>query len=272
MIHVVTAANRHLYTEALEEMHRLRRVHFVEERGWAAMTVREDGGEYDQYDDGQTIYLLSLDEDGRVGCSMRMRPARDGSVLTDNFPHLVAGDEPPLNRPDVWEISRYFAAPHCRGQSGRRRQAEIRLASLEVAHARGVNRLIGMIDLEILPGMLTASGWRVRTLGLPAPYPEGVAQAIEVQVSRAALHDMAEMFGLDDDLSLELDPARAPQLPPHEIEALLQLGRSGADRSRVVVALVRRILEIQDRADEDQLMGMVSYVETLLTSEGAVAH
>lgn len=272
MIHVVTADNRHLYADALRDMHRLRRVHFVEERGWAAMTVREDGGEYDQYDDRRTVYLLSLDDDGRVGCSMRMRPAADGSVLTDIFPHLVAADEPSLNRPDVWEISRYFAAPHCRGQSGRRRQAEIRLASLEVARAHGVNRLIGMIDLEILPGMLTASGWQVRTLGLPAPYPEGIAQAIEVHVSRAAVLDMAEMFGLDGGVSLELDPARAPQLPPHEIEALLQLGRSGTDRSRVVVALVRRILEIQDRTDEDELMGMVSYVETLLTREGVAAH
>ncbi|HEX3701527.1 MAG TPA: acyl-homoserine-lactone synthase [Phenylobacterium sp.] len=272
MIHVVTAENRHLYGEALAEMHRLRRVHFVEERGWAAMTVRQDGGEYDEYDDAEMIYLLSLDESGRVGCSMRMRPAEAGSVLTDIFPHLVAADEPPLTRRDVWEISRYFAAAHCRGQSGRKRQAEIRLAALEVARTRGVNRLIGMIDLEILPGMLTGSGWRVRTLGLPAPYPEGIAQAIEVQVTHGALVDMAEMFGLEQALALELDPARAPQLPPHEIEALLLLGRGGADRARIIVALVRRILEIQDHADEEQLIGMVAYVDALLHGEAAAAH
>jgi len=196
MIHVITAKNHHVYAEALTEMHRLRRMHFVEERGWSGLMVR-DGGEYDAYDDDKTVYLLSLDQDGRVGCSMRMRPAETGSILTDVFPHLVAADEPPLARPDVWEISRYFAAPHCRGRGGVSRQAEIRLAALEVAHACGVNRLIGMIDLEILPGMLSASGWRVRTLGLPAPYQEGTAQAIEVQVSRGAIIDMAETFGIE---------------------------------------------------------------------------
>jgi acyl-homoserine lactone synthase len=271
MIHVVTAGNRHLYGEALTEMHRLRRVHFIEERGWAAMTVRA-GGEYDHFDDAQAIYLLSLGADGRVGCSMRMRPAETGSLLTDLFPHLLAADEPSLNRPDVWEISRYFAAPHCRGRAGTGPQAEIRLAALEVARARGVNRLVGMIDLEILPGMLSASGWRVRPLGLPAAYAEGIAQAIEVRVSNGAVVDMAEMYGLEPGVSLELDPARAPNLPPHEIEVLLALAQSRTDHSRVIVALVRRILAIQAQTDDEHLLGMVAYVEALLRGETQRAH
>lgn len=271
MIHVVTGANRHLYADALAQMHRLRRAHFVEERGWTEMTVRDDG-EYDPYDDDLAVYLLSLDEEGRVGCSMRMRPAQTGSVLADIFPHLVADDEPPLKGAEVWEISRYFAAPHCRGRAGRKPQAEIRLAALEVACARGATRLVGMIDLEILPGMLAGSGWRVRPLGLPAPYAEGVAQAIEVQVSRGAIADMAETFGLESEVALELDPARAPVLPPHEIETFLTLARASSDRSRVIAVLVRRILEIQDDAGEEQLLAMVAYVEALLRGEAALAH
>src|ERR1700742_2143493 len=71
MIHVVTAANRHLYSEALAEMHRLRRIHFVEERGWTGLTVR-DGGEYDAYDDEHAIYLLGIEANGSVSCSARM--------------------------------------------------------------------------------------------------------------------------------------------------------------------------------------------------------
>jgi len=272
MIHVVTAANRELYRDALREMHQLRRVHFVEERGWTAMTVR-DGGEYDAYDDDKTVYLLSLNEDGSVGCSMRMRPAETGSILSDVFPHLIAADEPTLLRPDVWEISRYFAARSARGRAGARARAEVRLASLEVAHARGVKRLIGMIDLEMLPPMLTASGWRVRTLGLPAPYDEGVAQAIEVQVSRGAIIDMAESQGLSETAALELDPQRAPKLPPQEIEALIRLAQTDSQQSRILVALVRRVVALQDEVDEEQLLGMVSYVEALLGSGAEyVAH
>jgi acyl-homoserine lactone synthase len=265
MIHVVTADNRDLYRDALREMHQLRRIHFVEERGWNAMTVR-DGGEYDPYDDERTVYLMSLDKDGAVGCSMRMRPAETGSILSDVFPHLIAADEPPLTQPDVWEISRYFAARSARGRAGAQARAEVRLASLEVAQARGAKRLIGMIDLEMLPPMLTASGWRVRTLGLPAPYDEGIAQAIEVQVSRGAIIDMAESQGLSEAVSLELDPRRAPQMPPQEIEALLRLAQCDGQHSRILVALVRRVVALQDQVDEEHLLGVVSYVQTLLSA------
>jgi N-acyl-L-homoserine lactone synthetase len=266
MIHVVTAANRRLYADALRQMHELRRAHFVEERGWTAMTVR-DGGEYDAYDDDQTVYLLAIEADGAVSCSMRMRPALTGSILADVFPHLVAEDEPALARPEVWEISRYFAAPRARGRSGVRRRAEIRLASLEVAMARGAKRLVGMIDLEMLPPMLNGSGWRVRTLGLPAPYDEGIAQAIEVEVSRAAVSDMMETQDLEAPVSLELDPDTAPiRLPPHEIEAILQLEQAGADRLRLIVALVNKLVEMQDKVSEDDLLQTVAYVESLIRS------
>ena len=267
MIHVVTAENRHLYEEALADMHRLRRVHFVEERGWAAMTVR-DGGEYDEYDDEKMIYLLAIEPDGSVSCSMRMRPAEDGSVLGDIFPHLVAADEPTIYRPEVWEISRYFAAAQARGRGGLKRRAEVRLASLEVALARGAKRLVGMIDLEMLPPMLNGSGWRVRPLGLPAPYPEGIAQAIEVQVCPEALQEMEETLGLEGPVALELDPARAPvRLPPHEIETLLQVGQTSRDRSRFIVSVVKRIVEMQDEMGEEELLGIVSYVEKIAGGE-----
>jgi N-acyl-L-homoserine lactone synthetase len=264
MIHVVTAANRHLYTAALTEMHRLRKVHFIDERGWTGMSVR-DGGEYDQFDDEHMVYLLAIEKDGSIGCSMRMRPAEHGSILADVFPHLVADDEPSIVQPDVWEISRYFASGSMRGKGGFRRRAEIRLASLEVALERGVKRLVGMIDIEMLPPMLNGSGWRVRPLGLPAPYDEGVAQAIDIQVSRGAVLDMEESQGLQAPLTIDLDPARTPPLPPHEIEALLCAETMGADHRRMLVTVVRRVLELQNEVPEAELVGMVEYVQDVLT-------
>ncbi|MDP9103981.1 MAG: hypothetical protein M3N05_08260 [Pseudomonadota bacterium] len=264
MIHVVTSANRDLYAAALAEMHRLRKVHFVDERGWKAMTVR-DGGEYDAYDDEQTVYLLAIEPDGAISCSMRMRPAATDSILADLFPHLIAEDEPSIAAPDVWEISRYFASGSTRGKSGFRRRAEIRLASLEVAMERGVKRLVGMIDIEMLPPMLNGSGWRVQPLGLPAPYDEGVAQAIGIQVSRGALLDMEDSQGLQSPLSLTLDQNRLPPLPPQDIEALLRAETMDGDRRRVLVGVVKRVLELQDQVPEAELLSMVAYVESMLT-------
>lgn len=263
MIHVVTQHNRDAYENLLKEMHRLRRVHFVEERGWSAMTVR-DGGEYDAYDDERTIYLLAVEPDGSISCSMRMRPALTGSVLGDVFPHLVADDEPSLRQPDVWEISRYFAASAARGRSGAGRRAELRLASLEVALQHRAKRLVGMIDIEMLPPMLNGSGWRVRPLGLPAPYAEGVAQAIEVQVSQAALRDMEELTGLEAPLALELDPDMAPGLPPHEIEAILRAANTDSGRRRMAVRIVQRVAELQNETTEDELVAMIEYLGELV--------
>ena len=263
MIHVDTAQNRDRYAAAIADMHRLRRVHFVEERGWSAMTVR-DGGEFDAYDDDDMVYLLSLDEAGSVACSMRMRPALTGSVLGDVFPHLVARDEAPLADRTVWEISRYFAATSARGRGGARRRAEIRLASLEVAQARGVRRQVGMIDLEMLAPMIEASGWRVRPLGLPAPYDEGIAQAIECEVSRGAIIHMAESQGLDHAVGLELDSDAAPSLPPQEIEALVALSRVGGEPWRIVARVVRRALTLQTEVDDEELANLVSYVQSLV--------
>lgn len=243
MIHVVTKHNRLAYKDLLTEMHRLRRVHFVEERGWSAMTVR-DGGEYDEFDDDQMIYLLAVEPDGSISCSMRMRPALTGSVLGDVFPHLIAEDETSIYASDVWEISRYFATGAARGRSGAPRRAEIRLASLEVALKHRAKRLVGMIDLEMLPPMLDGSGWRVRTLGLPAPYDEGVAQAVEMQVSQAALRDMEELTGLSAPLSFELDPELVPGVPPQEIEAMLRVANSVDGRRRMTLRIIQRVAEL----------------------------
>ena len=76
MIHMITAENRHLYRAELREMHQLRRVHFVEERGWSQLTVR-DGGEYDSSDDDRAIYFLALDAEGNIARSGSCVPRDD---------------------------------------------------------------------------------------------------------------------------------------------------------------------------------------------------
>jgi acyl-homoserine lactone synthase len=269
MIHVVTSANRSLYAETIAQMHQLRKVHFVDERGWSAMSVR-DGGEYDAYDDEQAIYLLAIEPNGAISCSMRMRPAATGSILADVFPHLVAADEAPLAATDTWEISRYFASPAGRGRSGVKRRAEIRQAALEVALQHKVKRLIGMIDIEFLPPMLNGSGWQVRTLGLPAPYDEGVAQAIEVHVSSSALADFEESQGLAAPLSFELDTSVVPHLPPAEIEALLTVAASDDNGRAVLLRLTRHLAGLDETTTEEELLALVEYVAGLVERGQAV--
>lgn len=49
-----------------------------------------------------------------------------------------------------------------------------------------------------------------------------------------------------------------------DFEALLRLAQSGSFGARVVAALMRRILELQDKASEAELLAIVAQVEALL--------
>ena len=144
MIHIVTAANRHLYEPQLAAMHRLRTVHFVQERNWN-LTVREDGGEYDQYDDLRTIYGLAIGKFGQVLAGVRLRPTDDICMLTDDLPQLVAQAPESLTGPDVWELTRLFTTREAREQrkrGGADLKLDLLVAALEYANANGAYRVL----------------------------------------------------------------------------------------------------------------------------------
>ncbi len=73
MIHVVTSQNRHLYGPQLWAMHEQRREQCVEKNGWIDLVVLE-GGEVDDYDDAQAIYLLGFDDAMRLEVGLRLHP------------------------------------------------------------------------------------------------------------------------------------------------------------------------------------------------------
>jgi acyl-homoserine lactone synthase len=186
MIHIITASNRHLYTAQLDEMHRLRRIHFIEERGWSDLKV-VNGGEYDEYDDERTVYILALGPAADVLAGMRARPTDDKCMLTDVFPDLVSPDEPSLKSPDVWEISRIFTTAAARANKaagGGRIALEIVLAAMEWTNEAGIDRLCGVIPLHIFAPS-RSWGWNIRMTGLPLDTPDGPIIGIEAANTRA---------------------------------------------------------------------------------------
>ncbi len=88
MIHLVDAANRPIYADALGEMFRARKKHFIDERGWAALR-EENGEERDQFDDDKACYLLGFSATRALEVSNRLRPTADGSVIGDEFQQLA---------------------------------------------------------------------------------------------------------------------------------------------------------------------------------------
>lgn len=215
MIHLVTALNRAMYSQQLDEMHVQRKQAFIDELGWSAPQVR-DGREFDEYDDDDAVYLLSLGAEGQVQASMRMRPTIKGCMIVDHFPHLIAPGEPSPIAPHIWEGSRILAAPGFRENEGRMVRAEIRIAAIELGLMKGFSKLIGMCDVLLLPTWRN-NGWRSRILGPPAPYAEGEAFAFISEVSHDALAYICSKYNVTKQTAFELPAFDPPgDIGPHE--------------------------------------------------------
>lgn len=186
MIHLVTAANRHLYRDQLQAFHRARRDHFIVERGWALQ--ERDGGEYDRYDDDLAACLMGLDRSGALAAACRIRPTLESGLIPDVFPHLLAPHEPDPRAPGVYECTRYFVTAAVRGRAGFALRSELHAAMIEHVRDLGGHRLLGFVDLPLLTHLRRFSGLRIRPVGLPCAYDEdGVTIAFEIGVSEEDL-------------------------------------------------------------------------------------
>lgn len=206
MIHVVTSENRHLYGPQLWAMHEQRRLQCVEKNGWVDLVVL-DGGEIDDYDDSRAIYLLGFDDAMALEVGLRLRPTDDRCMLADKFPHLIAPDESPKKGPDIWEASRLFTTEAYRRRKGAgrgERVFEAWAAAMELGLAHGVSRFVGMIDMQLYPGIMN-SPIDTRLVGLPRPYAYGVVAGSEIVLSRALLNRVLEALGREGSIGYHVD-------------------------------------------------------------------
>ncbi len=200
MIHVCTAANRHLYRAQLREMHRQRYEVFVKSKGWN-LTVKE-GGEFDDGDDARAVYLMAIDESGSCYSSIRVRPADDFSMIIDRMAHYVEGDARTLrDEPGLWEMARWISI----GADPAVAQ-EMRIAVIEYLLGRGATQCLAIADIEVM-AYAVRTGWRLRVLGPPKPYPEGgVAIALSLPIQREEVSYLRDLTDRQDVFMMEIDP------------------------------------------------------------------
>lgn len=224
MLHICSSQNRILYQKQLKEMHRQRFELFVKVKGWN-LSVR-DGGEYDEGDDERAVYLLSIDETGSLYGSIRVRPADDFSMVIDRMPHHVAGDANALrDNPGLWEMARWvnIGGEPAAGQ-------EMRIGLIEYLMGRGATQCLALPDVSMM-GYAIRTGWRVRALGAPQPYPEGgIAVAVSLPITSEEISYLRELTGRRDQFLMEIDP-QAPwsALPLPVIEAAYVQAASTSD-------------------------------------------
>lgn len=206
MIHVVTSENRHLYGLQLRTMHEQRRRQCAEGNGRAGLVVL-DGDEIDDADDGRAIDLLGFDEAMTLEVGLRLRPTDERCRLADRFPHLIAPDESPKKGQDIWEASHLFTTRACHRRKGDRRGErvfEAWAAAMELGLSHGVSRFVGMIDMQLYPGVLN-SPIDIRLVGPPCPHGHGVVAGLEIVLSRTRLNRLLEALGREGSIGYHVD-------------------------------------------------------------------
>lgn len=189
MIHVISALNRHLYEDVIEQHFRLRHEIFVEERKWEALR-RSDGREIDAYDDDDAIYLLAL-EDRRVLGGSRLYPTTKPTMMSDVFPHLAAVRGCPVD-PLVWEWSRFFVARDRRDGAF---NLQLMAAAQEFCLDQGIERLCLVMETWWLP-RFQEIGFVVTPLGLPALVENSWTMAATIEVRQVSLDIVRDRIGM----------------------------------------------------------------------------
>lgn len=189
MIHAVSAVNRHLYEDVVEQHFRLRHEIFVEERKWETLR-RPDGREIDSYDNEDTVYLLAL-EDRRVVGGHRLYPTTKPSMMSEVFPHLAAVRGYPSD-PLVWEWSRYFIV---RDRRDGILNLQLMAAVQEFCLDQGIAQVSAIMETWWLPRFHEA-GFVVTPLGLPALVEGAWTMAACIDVRQETLDALRGRIGM----------------------------------------------------------------------------
>lgn len=140
-----------------ETMFRDRAAQFRDRLGWE-VTVDAEGGERDEYDALNPLYVTWERADGRHGGSMRFLPTTGDTMVNDHFLHLTDGVR--IGSPKIWECTRFCLSP---GASPRV-SAALMLGGLELGLWHGLSHAVGVFDARMVR-VYRALGWAPEVLG-----------------------------------------------------------------------------------------------------------
>jgi acyl-homoserine lactone synthase len=212
VIYLVDRRNRNAFSTQVEEMYRQRHQVYVQKRGWKAL-ARPDGREVDQFDNEDAVYLMKLNETGKVEGAVRLIDTTKPHLMRDVFSHIVTLGPIP-NDPRIYEMTRCYVSDDVGGKPERAQAAgELMAAMEEYGLARGLTHYSVVSDLYFVPFM-TVIGEGVKNLGVPYDYGEGTCIAMIFPVNERGLQICRRARGLDDKGVLVFSETPPPQALP----------------------------------------------------------
>lgn len=161
---VVTRENADLYNAELDEMFRLRFRFFVEKMGWSDLH-KPDGRERDQFDNGEAIYLLLMNE-GEVVGTHRLLATTKPHLFTDVFPDFcnVRGIQ---RAPDIYEAGRTCLEERFMDRQTLRKMRRLLMLGLfEFCARAGIRQFTTLCPLYVVHQYLRI-GVPIKPLGVP---------------------------------------------------------------------------------------------------------
>jgi acyl-homoserine lactone synthase len=193
MVHIVHAGNRRLYRGALSQMYCDRKRIFCDALRWN-VPVAAGIFEIDQFDTDDAVYLLDIGpQDGKHLGSTRLLPSSGPHILGSLFPVLCDGAVP--RGPDVWEITRFCAAPRLRREQTLRTRSQLWVALAEFALRHGISRYTCVAEVPWL-ATLREYAWRSSLLGEPREVNGEMLAALMVENSHRSLRDLRMKTGV----------------------------------------------------------------------------
>jgi acyl homoserine lactone synthase len=141
MIKLIYGHERHNYTEYMDAMHKLRKQVFHDRLKWE-VCVKGDW-EIDKFDDEDPLYVLSLDNKGKLQGSLRLLPTTGPNMLRDVFSRITENFGT-VSNPLVWESSRFCI--RMPGGSDQRESQNISKATVELIAGMGEVGLLAGLD------------------------------------------------------------------------------------------------------------------------------
>jgi acyl-homoserine lactone synthase len=201
MVIILKGTERRQKSDYFDRLFRLRHDVFVRGRGWSLPSA--NGQEIDQYDDGDAVYLLDLDDNDVIQGTVRITPTYKSSLLADYFPHLVENGQAARGA-GIYECTRYIVLPGRKTrEENRAAKARLLAAMLEWSLHEGLTYVQTVIDSATLSSFVEMTPMTI-PLGLSHPYGGGrrapgggECMAIRWPVSQQVLDDVRSYGGLD---------------------------------------------------------------------------
>lgn len=157
MLNVLDHEDFDRFARLRDSMFRDRAAQFIARHQWD-LPLAPGGHEVDEFDGPGTLYCV-IEEGMRHVASVRLRAARDGSMVERHFAPLWDRFAPELR--DKWEVTRLLVAPN---PGGKGMIGELLIGLCELCLRRSIPSFFGVV-FPAVARTLARAGWAPRVLG-----------------------------------------------------------------------------------------------------------